>query len=58
MTPAVSAPCICGGSSCETVVATCLDCKTAKPVPYQRVPDFEREHSKHAVIVHHRAVSS
>ena len=56
MTPAVSAPCVCGGS-CQTVVATCLDCHMAEPIPYQRVREFERERPRCAVIVVHNPVT-
>jgi len=55
MTAAAPRPC---GGSCPDVTVTCLDCRTAKPIPYQQVHEFEREHPKHAVVVHHRAVSS
>ena len=52
MTPA--ATCICGGS-CPNVTVTCLDCGTAKPIPYGQVREFQSDHVGHAVIMHHRA---
>ena len=56
MTPAVSAPCICGGS-CPDETVTCLGCRMVKFLPHGQAHEFEHEHPKHAFIIHHRVSS-
>ena len=44
--------CVCGGG-CPTVTVMCLDCATARPMPYAEATALETEHPGHAVIMSH-----